>query len=449
MRRGGWAIGGVLVVWSGVAAAQDFGGFYNDRTAPVPGSTATASTTGAPPEAAPTTPPEPPEPPPPPEPPALRFGARGTVLLTTATAAGAGGAVYTNSRAWSAGGEIDPELDVFVLRNFAIGLSSSIGGSVGRGYGADGSLIESRTTFVYVGPRFGVAIPLGDWATFFPSVAFGLEWRHRTSEIVEGTTLSVPLPIASPETTQTGFWFELFAPLLFHPRPHVVLGVGPSLFHEFARATGGPDVGGERTTVGGRVLVGGAWGADLPSAPWSHFADRNHLLLSTSAGASWTGYGGTDASMASVSVSPGADYVVGYRITLGGYVDGIYSFTKGTDPVTGAAVTRKVVGGGGGVRVGYDLRLTNGLSLFPMVGFGLEYASHDAQEGTERNKYGTLSLAVSGRLPLVAHIVPHLSVGIGPYVYRDLAQLFTPAQAGSPSVLGTSFGLSTYVFVWL
>jgi hypothetical protein len=437
---GRWAILGsaaTLALWVTTARAQDFGGFYNDPGPPP------AATAGAP-TPAPAVEPVVPEP----EPPFRRFGAPGTVVLTTSAGAGVSGTLYTNSRAWGAGFSLAPELDVFVLRNFAIGLSSSFGTSVARGYGADGSLIEARSSFVYVGPRFGVALPLGDRVTFFPTVAFGLEWRRRELEIVEGTTLSVPSPIASPETTQTGFWLELFTPLLFHPRSHVLVGAGPSFFHEFARATGGPDVGGERTTVGGSMVVGGTWGSDVPSTPWPHFADRNHLLISTEIGASWTGYAGTDSSTASVDGTLGADYVVGQRITVGGFIGGGYGFVRGSDPVTRSSVTRTVGRGNGGLRIGYDLRLTSGVSLFPTLGLGIDYGTFELREGTQRNDYRAASFALTARIPLVVHVVPHLSLGLGPYLRRDLARIVEPYPS-RPNVLETTFGLSTYVFVWL
>src|SRR5208282_2385922 len=128
-------------------------------------------------------------------------------------------------------------LDYFFVRNLSIGFDVAAGYSDDKGYGADGSLDETKTTSISGGVRLGVNVPLGDLFSFYPRVTLGLEQTRQAESVVSGGTDSVATSVGSPATTKTGPWVNAFAPLLFHATPHFFLGVGPRVEHFFADAT--------------------------------------------------------------------------------------------------------------------------------------------------------------------------------------------------------------------
>ncbi|CAN5129687.1 hypothetical protein BH09MYX1_BH09MYX1_65370 [soil metagenome] len=401
---------------------------------------------GSPEEPAPPTLPDLPEAPAPP------FGARGSFVVSTSAGAEFDAYWYSETAARGIGFSVAPAVDYFFLHNVSIGLDASFGSGMSRGYGADSSLIETRSSFVYVGPRFGVNLTINDYVSFNPQASFGVEWRKREQEVLSGSSSSVPSPIAAPSTTQAGFWVELFAPLLFHPRPHAFIGIGPRVFHEFARATGGPDVGGERTSIGGGLVIGGHWGgiavpAKTPTAPAKRFGDAHQLVLATSGSAGWTTYGGTDSTSSSVYVAPGAEYFVGYRVAigLGGYFN--YAFSRGLDAQNGATVTAKYVAGGATASVAYDVRATDWLSIYPRASVSVGLDSYDGVEGLSRNRNSAFSIAARLFVPLLVHVAPHVSIGLGPFVDHDFVRQSDPRRV-KPN-LSTTVGASAYVAVWL
>lgn len=440
-----------------VAHAQDGTPFLDD---PAPSTSRLPPPSGAPStrpagEAAPVEPTEPPPPPDLPEEPGAPFGSRGSLALSTTAGASGGGTWYSNSNARSAGFALVPEADFFVVRNVSIGLTADLSYSVTRGYGADGSLIETRGAGVYVGPRFGLNLRISDLLSFYPSVSFGLEWRHLEQEIVAGTSISLPNPLGSPQTTQTGFWIEAFAPLLLHVRPHAFVGIGPSFFHEFARATEGPDVGGERTTLGARIVVGGHFGGRSaaappasPTRPARRFGDDHVVVLAPSGAFSWTGYGGTDSSVTGLSLNAFVDYFVGYRFSIGAGAGFGYAAGQGIDPTNGAAVTSRRISVGGAVRVGYDLEVNDRLSIYPLVSFGARFEGYDYVEGSARNRSQDLVAYGSLFVPVLFHVAPHLRIGAGPYVDHDFARQSERASSSKPN-LATDFGASVYVGIHL
>lgn len=442
-------LGTVLVgiaLYPSLAFAQDGTPFFNDpppSTSRLPPASPEPSATVPEPEPTPDLPEDPGQP----------FGRRGSFLLTTTAGAGFGASFYTNSQALGVGFAIAPELDYFFLRNVSLGISTSFSYSVGRGYGADYSLIETRTSGVYVGPRFGVNLRIGDRFSFYPSVAFGIESRHREQEVLIGGSSSVPSPLPAPQTTQTGFWIQIYAPILFHFRSNAFIGVGPSFFHEFARATGGPDVGGERTLIGGGVVLGGHWGGAVervvthPVGATRRFGDGHHLVLGSDVSATYTSYGGSDATVANVALYPGVDYFVGHRFSLGVGASFAYSFIRGVDAVTGAAVASRYVFGGGALRLGYDARVSEWLSIYPRVSLAFGVESFDLREGSSNNRYSDVLIQAGLSLPLLFHVAPHVSVGLGPHVGRDVYRQFTPGR--SQPLLQTTVGASAYLAVWL
>lgn len=433
-----------LLLDATAAYGQDGTPFY---TTPARGPSSTA--------VEPEPPPAPPPPPDLPEAPSAPFGARGSVVVSTDSGVSFGATFYSNSGASAVSGSFAPALDVFFVRNVSVGLGVGLWYGVYRGYGADSSLIQTTSAGVSIAPRLGVNLPIGRVASFYPRASFGLEWTQRDQEVVSGPSLSLANPIASPHVTQTGFWLQLFAPILFHPKPHYFVGAGPTVFHEFARATGGPDVGGERTTLGGHVVIGGHWGGatephedDPPhTRPARRFGDDHQVLLGSSTSASWTTYGGTGASTAGFTLSPSVGYFVGYRFAVTAGLGLGYSSLRGSNASTGAPVTTVTLSAGGALGLGYDVPLATRLSLFPRVSLALGDEAYDSRSGVSRNQYSDIYFAGEASLPLLVHVAPHLSLGVGPYVSHDFARLFPSSTVNH--FLGTSVGASAYVAAWL
>lgn len=446
MRWFGAAVFVVVAMAPRLAFAQDGTPFFDD---PPPSTSRLPPTTPAPVSTVP-------EPDPAtdlPEDPGQPFGRRGSFVVTSTAGAGIDGSFYTHSEATRVGFTIAPELDYFFARNVSIGVTTTFSYGVGRGYGADYSLVETRSSGVYVGPKLGVNLRIGDRFSFYPNVSFGIEWRHREQELVRGGSTSVPSPLPSLQTTQTGFWIEIAAPLLFHVRSNAFIGIGPSFFHEFARATGGPDVGGERTGIGGAVLFGGHWGGAVertvtrPVQAARRFGDGHHLVVGGDLSASYFSYGGSDSTNANVSIYPGVDYFVGYRVSLGVGGSFSYSYARGVDASNGASVASRYVFGGGSVRVGYDVRATEWLSIYPRAALTLGVESFDLREGSSGNRYSDLLVRAHLAVPLLFHVAPHVSIGFGPYVAQDVYRQFTPTRTLIPMM--TTVGGSLYLATWL
>jgi acyl-CoA dehydrogenase len=267
--------------------------------------------------------PAPPPPPAPaaPEPPAPRFGERGELVMTGDSYAGVSSTERDGSDAKSFSVTVSPALDYFVAKNLSVGLNASFGYGDSQGYGADSSLVETKTTSASFGPAIGYNVPLGDALSLWPRASVGFEWSRQAEQLVTGSSLSTAgSPLGYPTTSRVGPFVALYAPLLVHPRPHFFAGIGPYFFHDFGPAQGGPSVGGERTTVGAYFIVGG-WlggrGGD-PPAPAKpelrtrRFGDAGEVVLTSDIYASAFGrtYAGSPSSSSSVSFGPGFDCFV-------------------------------------------------------------------------------------------------------------------------------------------
>jgi hypothetical protein len=169
----------------------------------------------------------------PPEPPAALFGDRGQFMVTAASSAGVTWETFSGSEARVFSVGLSPGLDYFLWKNVSVGVS--LGASYGdnKGYGADGSLVETTTTNLSGGPRVGLNVPLSRAVSFYPRLTVGLEWVRTQQSLVSGTSISVAgSPLGYPTTTRFGPSFDLYLPLLFHLVPHFFVGGGPFLFHD-------------------------------------------------------------------------------------------------------------------------------------------------------------------------------------------------------------------------
>ncbi len=157
-RRLAWCLLGLLVALSPLAArAQAYGEHpLHDRWDPPPA-------------------PLPETRPPPPEPESAPFGSRGQWVITGASSVVLSQTSYNGSGATYSSVTFAPGLDTFVLRNFSVGLTLSLGFSDSKGYTADGTFEEDRLTTYAGGLRAGLVVPLSRRVSLYPRLAAGYE----------------------------------------------------------------------------------------------------------------------------------------------------------------------------------------------------------------------------------------------------------------------------------
>ena len=285
-------------------------------------------------------------------------------------------------------------------------------------------------------------------------------------QLVSGQTLSVAAsPLGYPTTTRSGPWVALYLPLLVHPVAHFFVGAGPSVFHEFGAAQGGPNVGGERTSLGASFIVGGYWGgssspvvdqggADSPPPPPAaarRFGDAGDVVLTSAIVASLfsVSYAGTDSSQITARLEPSLDVFVADRVSLGVDVSLAYAGSTGIDPVTGRSVTFGNSAFGIEPRVGFDVRVAPRLSWYPRLGIGLGLAGTDEASGPNDASYGQVRVQFGADAPFLVHVADHFFVGFGPYLSIDLSDTLTFPSGASVQNDATSVGADLVVGGWL
>ncbi len=399
-----------------------------------------------------------------PDAPAPPFGAQGEWSIDSASALGLFSTQYSNSDASTTSFSFVPSVSYFVARNVSLGLDVEAHYTDGKGYLADYSLTETKTTTFAVGPQLGFNIPLGQWVSIYPRLTVGLETiRQTTTRITAGPVNSadgnaiVPSPLSQPVGPRIDPWLSLFVPLLIHPTSHFFLGIGPTFHRTFGPAGDGADSGlGERTSVGFSGLLGGTWGGPSvappaesapvdPSRPQPRrFGDSGDFVVmgGVDIGGTWTSFDGTGSSSSSVGISPSFDYFVADHFSLGLELD----ITSATGrEAAGTSYSSQSYGGAG--RIGYDIPIASGASVFLVgdVGAGHDSYAHDDSSGNS-NSYAEDYVYVGLFAPLLFHLTPHYFVGIGPSITHDVARSL---EGSTYSNLSTRVGVSFVVGGWL
>jgi hypothetical protein len=345
----------------------------------------------------------------------------------------------------------------FVVKNLSLGLDFELQWSDSTGYGADSSLVSTKTTLVSGGPVVGYNVPFGDFFSFWPHVTLGVHHRHVEQSLVSGSSLSTGDATGSPSYSQDGPWIHVHAPLLVHPTPHFFVGFGPSLYHDFARAQGVPGVGAESTTLGAGLTVGGWFGgpagkADDETPPETsprrrRFGDAGQLVLDTELGlgGSSTSYTDSPASSSGWNVAPGLDYFVEGRFSIGAFA----SLSKGSSTNVGSGGTtieRDDTSYGFGPRVGFDIPIAEAVSLYPRLSVAI---SHDSHTQTPSNGPGytidSTALTLGAYAPLVVHPAPHFFAGVGPSFTHDLSRSLADGRTNEGTTIGASFLLGGWL----
>ena len=186
-----------------------------------------------------------------------RFGAKGGVVLTGATDLSGGTTGYNHSDASSTSLSFNPSFDYFLAENVSIGLTLPMGYSTGVGYGADGSSTKNTTTSFGIGARLGYNAVISERFSLYLLATLG----GGTSSYDEEQVKPAPGKAADPSSNTSsvsGFWIDLYAPLLFHLTNHLFAGLGPYFYQDLTRAEAKynrPD--NLRTSLGASLMVGG------------------------------------------------------------------------------------------------------------------------------------------------------------------------------------------------
>jgi hypothetical protein len=147
---------------------------------------------------------------------------------------------------------------------------------------------------------------------------------------------------------------------------------------------------------------------------------------------------GEDVKTTTITIGPALDYFVADSISIGGKIQYSNISSDGGD---GSLI-------GIGPRVGYNLGLTDNISLWPKLSFVYAMTSAEADSpGAEEIKGTKMTVGVDA--PILFHPAPHFFIGLGPYFELDLS---SKAKVGDgDSVDGpkdTAFGVRTVVGGW-
>ncbi len=382
---------------------------------------------------------------------------------------------YTNSSAGVFTVAFEPSFEYFVARNVSLGMEIDLSYSNQKGYGADGSLVQTKRSLLGGGVHLGVNFPLSKAFSVYPLLQLGVHRSNQQESLLQGRSLSIAAsPTGSPNYGVTGPWIELLLPVLYQPVPHFFLGVAPRVYHDFSHGQASASADAERTLLGVALLFGGFFDPGEASAdheapdalldetdaeqpqlasPRVRFGRRGTFLLTDGTSLSYTStsYAGTAASQETVSVSPGVDWFFSDSHSFGGFATYAHSSVVGlaTDNAGSAApltVTTKRDTIGVGARYGHVVSFSDSASFYPRLGLAYTHSNFSQVEGGARDEYPDNALTFSITLPVMIHFAPCLVIGFGPEFATDIFHYY---RAGSPQVQATTVGLTTLLGGWL
>jgi hypothetical protein len=174
----------------------------------------------------------------------------------------------------------------------------------------------------------------------------------------------------------------------------------------------------DQGTLAISVTNGGSLGSIVGSAQpttflfWGHTSgDSDDTVRTDNLGISHS------HSTSEFLLNPGFDYFVIDGLSVGGEVLYDHRSTSNSDTVRGTTTTTDTAVTNLGIapRVGYDIALTEGLSLWIRGGIGYTHESASQQNATASR------WAIGVDAQLLWHIHPHFFAGIGPGVSRELS----------------------------
>ena len=409
------------------------------------------------------------------DPPSAPFGTKGQWVLGGGTDVSAYATSFDASSASRTSFTFSPSLDYFFLKNVSVGLGLDLGYNDNKGYGSDSSLVETKQSYVDVGPRFGLNLPLGELVSWWITGTLGVQFISTNESLVSGGSLSIASG-GGPSTSQDGLYVSAYAPLLLHPTRHLYLGFGPTFYHQFAAVQGGMNNGNQETQVGAGLVVGGYWGGAAPEAPAQadgpggpqpppdrfatqepsappsvhRLGDRGQLLLTNElgAGVSYASFAGSTASTTSGALYVGVDYFPVTSFSLGLSVAGSFTNANSVD-ASGNTITINDSSFGPVVQLGVVLRIAGPVSLYPRAYLGFAFGGESEKSATAQDTYNTTEVYVTGYVPVVVQLAPHFFAGLGPSASRDLSNTATFPNGQQGSNPATKLGGGAILGGWL
>lgn len=173
----------------------------------------------------------------------------------------------------------------------------------------------------------------------------------------------------------------------------------------------------------------------MSKGPGEVFGGKGQIAISSDAAlvVSSASTSGVTGSTTTIQLHPALDYFVVQNISVGGFLGVDYSKT-GDSHATRLGI---------GPRVGYNLPLSDLLSVWPKIGFSYSSTSSSTTVNTPAGPTsGTVtasSFALNLYVPLMFHPVQHFFAGFGPFLDTDL----------SGDIKQTVFGAKLTVGGWL
>lgn len=148
-------------------------------------------------------------------------------------------------------------------------------------------------------------------------------------------------------------------------------------------------------------------------SPSGRFGEKGQKAVSSDAGLSIsnTSISGIDGSTTNLLLRPAVDWFFADSISLGGFV--------GVDYTSSAGGSSTVISLG--PRLGYNLPLSERLSLWPKLGFSLASTSFEDDTIAGDDEESNTSVQLNLFAPLMFHPVQHFFLGLGPALDQDLS----------------------------
>ena len=136
--------------------------------------------------------------------------------------------------------------------------------------------------------------------------------------------------------------------------------------------------------------------------------------------------GDDDEGSTKFVIGPAVDFLVMDGLSLGAAVSLEYTAVGEAD------TTRLEVG----PRVGYNLYLSDALSIWPKLGFSVAYTNSSVEVGPVENDTDSTSVAINLFAPLMLYPVEHVFIGFGPFLDADITGDVKTTTFGGQLILG-------------
>jgi hypothetical protein len=171
---------------------------------------------------------------------------------------------------------------------------------------------------------------------------------------------------------------------------------------------------------------------DTGHGPSHTFGHEGQLAISSDAALAITHY--SPGNYTTITLQPAVDYFIVQNFSIGGFIGLDYSAYEN------GSTTRFSIG----PRVGYNLTLSDLVSIWPKVGFSFATTSTSVDAGTDEDEVTFTTSENSGIalnlfVPIMFHPAEHFFAGFGPFLDTDLS--------GDDKV--TAFGLKLTIGGWV